>query len=128
MSPRSCDRLKSFANVGRGLPVRGTAPTLRAFNREPQSAGLGLTSRGAYAFPTNVVHFQRKITEASQLRLSQASAFRQGLLTEIRSEGKFLGNDDGSRIESVVRIEYALDAAHEFEIDGGLCFFKKAAL
>lgn len=28
---------------------------LRAFNREPQSAGLGLTSRGAYAFPTNVV-------------------------------------------------------------------------
>lgn len=53
---------------------------LRAFNREPQSAGLGLSSRGAYAFPTNVVRLLGGLRLVNQ-GFYQASAFRQGLLT-----------------------------------------------
>lgn len=50
---------------------------LRAFNREPQSAGLGLTSRGAYAFPTNVVRLLGGLRLVNQ-DFFQASLFRAG--------------------------------------------------
>ncbi|WP_418304282.1 hypothetical protein, partial [Parasutterella excrementihominis] len=54
-----------FANVRRGFVPTALLLPLRAFNHRPQSAGLGSASRGACAFPTNVVPEQR--TEASQL-------------------------------------------------------------
>ena len=50
---------------------------LRAFNREPQSAGLGLTSRGAYAFPTNVARLWGGLRLVNQ-GFYQASLYRAG--------------------------------------------------
>nr|DAE24790.1 MAG TPA: hypothetical protein [Myoviridae sp. cteBs22] len=50
---------------------------LRAFNREPQSARLGLTSRGAYAFQTNVVRLLGGLRLVNQ-DFFQASLFRAG--------------------------------------------------
>ena len=56
---------------------------LRAFNREPQSAGLGLTSRGAYAFPSNVARLLGGLRLVNQ-GFYQASLFRAGQLTVVK--------------------------------------------
>ena len=75
-----------------------------------------------------LLHFIQALLRTRCRARKEAAELLLLFFTEIRSEGKFLGKHNGSRIESVARIKHVLNASHEFEIDGWLCFFEKAAL